>query len=334
VKKASHYKPWRIFSFTGGHKVAFDDGPTFEEPTQPYQQNFTVSWTGLVSRSFTLWGRKLGQYIMIAGLPVIIYTILEFAVFYLLFGDYAYLYIGTISPNPLNLIMNFYLMTVTDVVFLTATIALTIIMIIVYTLVAGATYKFGLDNYGAPDKGDVGGSYSFAFGRIVPLILVQLLVNVIGMVFILPGVVLMSIGMMTMDLYSLAMGSIGFLVGALIALYVGVRLSIAGILVIAEDHSVVDTVKKAFAMTSGQFWHIFAGQILLGIAVVLITMIITLFTIPIALVFGMTIFATLLATVIVLIITQLLFSPLSYIFSVVLYRDLASRTTVAQQEWW
>ena len=66
--------------------MAFDDGPSFEEPGDPYQQDFAVTWTGLVSRTFTLWTRKIVPYMMIAALPIIILTVIEVAALVALFG--------------------------------------------------------------------------------------------------------------------------------------------------------------------------------------------------------------------------------------------------------
>lgn len=313
--------------------MAFDDGPSFEEPGQPYAQDFTVSWTGLVSRSFTLWGRKLAQYIMIAAIPLILYSVIEFVVLYALLGDFAVSLIGAIGSDPTSLILNLFLNN-GGVMYLVIIIPLMILSIIISAVVAGATFKFGLDNYGAPDRGDVGESLSYAMARIVPLVLVQLVVAGISLAILLPGLLLMFIGFITMDLYSILMGTLAMSIGALIMLYVSVRLSVASILVIAEDQSVIDAVKKSFDMTRSQFWHIFAGQLLLSIAVGVIGSIITLLQIPILLLSGGFILAVLVSMVIVSIISSIVLSPLSYIFIVVLYRDLQSRTLVTQQEWW
>ena len=85
-------------------------------------------------------------------------------------------------------------------------------------------------------------------------------------------------------------------------------------------------------MAGGQFWHIFAGQFLLGIVVGIITIVISAFGVTF-LITGVTMTA-LAGVVILAMIASLLTSPLSYIFGAVLYRDLTSRAAIAGQEWW
>ncbi|MHA1637801.1 MAG: hypothetical protein ACTSUB_07275, partial [Candidatus Thorarchaeota archaeon] len=146
--------------------MVFDEKPSSEEPGLPHSQDFTVTWTGLVSRTFTLWSRKLIQYIMIAAIPVIIYAVLEFLVLYAFMGAYSEAYIGTISSDPLSLILDLFLLT-GDLTFLMITIFLMFASVIISAFVAGATYKFAFDNYGSRESGDIRESYSFAMGKLV-----------------------------------------------------------------------------------------------------------------------------------------------------------------------
>lgn len=313
--------------------MVFDEGPSFDEPGQPYTRDYTVTWTELVSRTFTLWTRKLIQYIMIAGIPVIIYAVLEFLVLYAFMGSYATDYIGTISADPLSLILNLFLLT-GDFTFIMIMVSLMLVSVIISSFVAGATYKFAFDNYGSPDSGNVRDSFSFAIERLVPLILMQLIVSGIIIAIMLPGLILTLSSMLTYDLVGIMLGFGVLMISMLITLYVIVRLSVAVVLVITEDNSVIDSLKRAFAMTSGQFWHIFAGQMLMGIAVGLLGMVLIVIALPLTMIFGSAVIGVLIVAVIIGIISQLFFSPLSYIFGIVLYRDLESRTSTTVQEWW
>ncbi len=313
--------------------MVFDEGPSFEEPGQPYQQDFTVSWTGLVSRTFTLWTRKIGHYIILCGIPVIIYAAIEFLVLYTFMGVYAIDYLGTISTDSLSLILNLFILT-GDMTILMIMVSLILVSMIVSAFAAGATYKFAFDNYGSRDSGDVRESFSFTIQKIVPLILMQLIVSAIVIALMLPGLILSIGAMTTYNISTLLMGMGALMIGMLLAMYLSIRLSVAVAIVITEDHSVTDSLKRAFELTSGQFWHIFTGQMLLGIVVGIIGMVMVFVSLPLALLFVGSTIGILLVIVVVGVITQLLFSPLSYIFNIVLYRDLESRTSSSAREWW
>ncbi|MFW9921232.1 MAG: hypothetical protein ACFFED_16635 [Candidatus Thorarchaeota archaeon] len=313
--------------------MAFDDGPTFEEPAQPYGQDFTVSWTGLVSRTFTLWGRKLAQYIMIAFIPLLIFTLIEYAVLYLFYGSLAYLYIGSIATDPFTLILNIFLLT-SDITFILITVIITITSVIISAIVAGAIYKFALDNYGAPDRGDVRESFSYASGRIVKLILVQLIISGISIGFMIPGIILLFLSVLTFDLTLIMTAFAAIAIGALVSFYITVRLAVAPVLVMAEENSVMDSIRRAYALAAGQFWHIFAGQILLALAVGVLGMIVGFLSLPLLIILGSSPMGALITYFLIAVIAGIFFTPLTYIFHAVLYRDLASRSEVTQQAWW
>ncbi len=322
--------------------MAFDEGPSPEGPAQPNQQDFTVSWTGLVSRTFTLWGRKLAQYIAIVGLPIIIIAGIEAVTIWYFLGVAGLATFSAAPTSPFSLItslIGFSGATVT-LPYLAVQLGVSIISMIVFAFVAGACIKLALDNYGTPDKGSVGESMSTAVGKIVPLIVVQLITGGILILLEIPGLVVMSSVIINLtDIYAmqavlgtLLMGMVLMYAGLIIGLYITVRLAVAPALVIAEDKSAIGALKQSFSMAGGHFWHIFAGQILLGIVVGIIGIVITAFGLGFLLT-GITTTA-LIGLIVLAMIAQLLTSPLNYIFGAVLYRDLTSRATIAGQEWW
>jgi hypothetical protein len=319
--------------------LGFDEGQSPEGPAQPNQQDFTVSWTGLVSRTFTLWGRKLAQYIAIVGVPIIIILGLDVVVVWYFLGLTGLSSIGAAPSNPMNLIVQLigYSGSIT---YLFVQLGMIIFSTVVTAFVAGACIKLALDNYGTPDRGSVGESMSTAAGKIVPLIIVQLVNAGILILLELPGMVLMSgIAFNLADITAvhpaigtLLMAMVLLYAGVIVGLYVTVRLAVAPALVIAEDKSAIGALKQSFSMAGGHFWHIFAGEILLALVIGVVTIVISAFGLAFALTGAITI--ALIATILLAIIASLLTSPMSYIFGAVLYRDLTSRAAIAGQERW
>ena len=323
--------------------MAFDEGPSPEGPAQPNQQDFTVSWTGLVSRTFTLWGRKLAQYIAIVGLPIIIIAAIQAVFIWYFIGVVGLETFSAAPTSPFSLITELlgYSGAATNITYIAVELGVSIISMVVFAFVAGACIKLALDNYGTPDKGTVGESMSTAVGKIAPLIVVQLITGGILILLELPGLFMMSsiliidptdiIALQSM-LGTLLMGMVLMYAGLIVGLYVTVRLAVAPALVIAEDKGAIGALKQSFSMAGGHFWHIFAGQFLLGIVVGIVSIVIGAFGLAF-LVTGITMTA-IIGIVVFAMIAQLLTSPLSYIFGAVLYRDLTSRAAIAGQEWW
>ena len=113
----------------------------------------------------------------------------------------------------------------------------------------------------------------------------------------------------------------------ILVFYVSVRLAPTSAVVIAEDRSPMDSIKKAWGITGGQFWHIVIGQIILVIALIVVSVVI-------AMVIMGFVFISFLAALIPALIMGLLFGSITYIFSAVLYRDLESRKEEYAQDWW
>ncbi len=312
-----------------------DDGLGLE-PSAPPEHDFTVSALDLVTRTLKVWVRKLPSYIVLVGLLGAAFSLLTFAVFYALYGLVAFDLLIYVSSDIINTLMGFALaepMLAIEIIIIA--VVLTIVGMVVNAVIAGAGIKFALDDYGAR-QADVGASLSFAFSRLSTMIVVQFLVALIVTGALAPGMFLLLGAMAGIDLYNPSPEALSMvlmalpllLIGGVIALYVGVRLNPSSAVVVAEDLGAVDSIKRAWGLTSGNFWHIFGGQILLGIAVAFISIGLEILLFPLAF-YGQAVTLYLLA-----IISSLVFGAISYIFAAVLYRDLESRSAVTSQEYW
>ncbi|MDF1539555.1 MAG: hypothetical protein P1Q69_11710 [Candidatus Thorarchaeota archaeon] len=311
--------------------MVFDEGPSFEERPQS-NPHFVVSWTELVSRTFTLWGRKLISYLAIASIPVIVSIVLNIVILWLFFGSGAAAFIGLLGTDVLTLLLSI-LMAVSNPLFFVVSIALLFTGVIISAIVSGAVIKLALDNYGAPERGDARDSLSFAFGRIITIIGVQIVVSFILIAFMLPGITMLLLGLLTYDFLMISYSFLAILLGVTVGYYLSIRLSAASAVVIAEDLSAIGSLKRAFALSSGEFWHILAGTFLLAIAVGIVSYIATYAAIPLVLLSGGNILTMLIFTSIVLAAARIITMPISQIFLAVLYRDLAEREHQVTHVW-
>jgi len=304
-------------------------------PLHP-EHDFAVSALDLVTRTLKVWVRKLPSYILIVGLLGVAFSLLTFAVFFALYGLLAYDLMLYVTTDIINTFLGFALAEpLLAIEIITIAIVLTVVGMVVNAVVAGGGIKFALDDYGS-HQADVGTSLSFAFSRLSTMIVTQFLRGLIVSGAMAPGMFLI-LGSLTaidpmnpsMEALSAMMAGLGILlVGAIVALYFGIRLAPSSAVVIAEDLGAIDSLKRAWALTSGNFWHIFGGQFLLGLAVGIIGVVLGMVLFPLAF-YGEAIMLFVSA-----IITSLLFSAINYVFDAVLYRDLEARSSVASQEYW
>jgi hypothetical protein len=248
------------------------------EPSAPAEHDFTVSALDLVMRTLKVWVRKLPSYILIVGLLGAVFSLLGLAVFYALYGVTAFELVNYVSTDIINALLGF---TLADsplaIEIILIAIVLTVVGMAANAVIAGAGIKFALDDYGS-HQADVGTSLSFAFSRLSTMIVAQFLLALIIMGPLAPGMFLIlgsfaSIDPLnpSMEALSAMMTGLGILVlGAIVALFFAIRLAPTIAVVVAEDLSVVDSLKRAWQLTAGNFLHIFGGQILLGIALKLL----------------------------------------------------------------
>ncbi len=306
------------------------------EPAAPPEQDFTVSALDLVTRTFKVWVRKLPSYILIVGLIGVAFSLLQFAVFYALYGTLTFdllLYVSTDIINTLLGLATAEPFVAIEIVIIA--IVLTVVGMIVNAVIAGGGIKFALDDYGSR-QADVRTSLSFAFSRLSTMIVAQFLLTLIVAGALAPGMYLFlgafaSIDPLnpSMEALSAMMMALPFIfIGLVVSLYFSIRLAPTNAVVIAEDLGAIDSLKRAWELTTGNFLHIFGGQILLGIAVGVIALVPGWLLVP--LVF----YDLALVLYVSVLISSLLFIAINYVFAAVLYRDLESRSRVVSEEYW
>jgi len=315
--------------------MEIDDGLGLE-PSAPPEHDYTVSALDLVTRTFKVWVRKLPSYIMIVGLLGAAFSLLTLAVFYALYGLVAFDLLAYASTNIITTLLNFATAEpalAIEIIIIAS--VLTVVGMVVIAVIVGGGVKFALDDYGS-HQADVGASLSFAFSRLSTMIVAQFLLNLIITGAMAPGLFLLFDSLATIDPYNPSMEAISammtglavLVVGLIVSLYFGIRLAPTIAVVVAEDLGAIDSIKRAWELTTGNFWHIFGGQILLGIAMIVISLVLEALLSPLAF------YGSAISLFILTLITSLFFSAIYYVFAAVLYRDLESRSGAVSQEYW
>ncbi len=315
--------------------MAIDDiTPETGPPSQP-GPDYTVGATGLVSRTFNLWIRRIGAYLVIVGLVGAVLAIINSAIAFAIAPTDPQGFLNLIGSNPLDILFQIFMWTgVTDALLLVISILLTVVGFVINAITYGAAIKLCLTDYGDPGAGTIGDSFSYAISRLGVLIGAQLLYGFIILLPVLPGAFLFVLAIPAVDpldpatYSSLLTASVLILVGGIITLYLVVRLlPTIAVVVAEEDKSVVDSLKKAWNISEGNFFHILVGFILFAIVVGIASIVIAGVFLPLALVSPLLVG---LGTI----VAGLIISPLPAIFQAVLYRDLESRTRSSKAEWW
>lgn len=305
--------------------MAFEDG-LGSDSSQQREQNFTGSAYDLISRTITLWARKIIHYIIIVGIIGAACVTVSFLLLFSLYGA-----VNTIGADPLSYLIGYFFSTTTDTGFVLLSLGFTIFAFILNAIIYGAAIKFSLDEYGGPG-GEVGSSFSHSFGRVLNFIIVQLILSFFVAILFIPASNLLFQAMDVIDisdpfnpifpagsLEQLTLAMSILLVGGAFLIYINVRFAPVLAVVIDTDLSPMESLKRAWELTSGNFFHVFGSYILLNVAVLILGIVISggvsMLFLPLSY-----------SLVIETIISALLISSLSFIFTVVLYRDLSSRT--------
>lgn len=306
--------------------MAFED-ELGHDPSQQSDQNYALSATELVSKTISVWARKIIQYIAIVGIIGAACVAVSFVLLFSLFGT-----IGTLGADPISYLLSLLFGATPGYTLAVVSVGFAVFAFFLHAIIYGAAIKYTLDEYGG-SGGDVGTSFSHSIGRIVNIIIVQLILSFFVAIVLTPATVLITQAMDMIDIVDpfnpifpsgaieLLMTAMAlFVIGGIFLIYINIRFAPTLAIVIDTDLSAIDSLKRAWELTSGNFFHVFVSYLLLNIAIVIFSVIVTLvvsFTfLPLAYLY-----------VIEAVVTALLFSSLSFIFTSVLYRDLSSRTS-------
>jgi membrane-anchored glycerophosphoryl diester phosphodiesterase (GDPDase) len=305
--------------------MAFDD-ELGRDHSQPMAQEYSVSASGLVSRTLSLWIQKLGQYIIIVGLIGAVSVAVSFALLFAFFD-----LIGVLGADPISYLVGLLFEPSPNLTLIAVSFGYAIIIFVLNAIIGGAALKFTLDEYSGTG-GDIKGSFSHSIGRTPSIIVVQLILSSLVAIVLTPATILTTRALEMIDIsdpsnpiiqpgaMELLMSAMAlFLVGGIFLFYFQVRFVPTLAIVISTDLSAIDSLKRSWELTSGNFLHVLGGLILVNIAIIALGIVVS---------FGVSL--TLLPDsyryVIESIVTALLFGAISYIFSVVLYKDLLSRS--------
>lgn len=308
--------------------MAFEDDLGYD-PSQPIGHNYTVNASKLVSRTFLVWFRNLLQYIIIIGILSATFIGVSFVLLLVLFD-----YLGTLGTDPLSFLISLILDPLSNPPLIALSLGFAIVTFVINAIVIGAAIKFTLDEYGE-NRGAIGTSFSHSFGRTPTIIIVQLILSSFAAIFFTPATILIFRAFDLIDISNpfnpiippgsleLLISAISLLVvGGVVLIYINIRFAPTLAIVIDTDLSAIDSLKKSWELTSGNFFHVFGGLILLILA-----------TSVLGIVVNAVLVFTLLPESYLLILESLIlsifFSALSYIFTVVLYRDLVSRKEIS-----
>jgi hypothetical protein len=313
--------------------MEIDAGPGIDEQAPP-EGDFVVSATGLVSRTLSVWGRNILTFVILFGVLSAIFTVVRFFVLWMIFGDpvSAQILMGYMGTDPFSFFIGLFSLVQFDLLppamlntFVSVSLLLMVISMIVYAILIGATIKYTIDDYGR-GQSDTGESVSVAMGRSGTLIMAQLIVGFLSALLFAPALLYMLFVPVTVTTLTTFLTLI--LVTFVLVLYVSIRLAPTAAVVIVEDKSAFDSVKRAFDLTGGQFWHVFVGQIVLGIVVVILDIIVGMFLL------GLTLGSGWVGGLLPVIVSGLLFVAIPYVFQAVLYMDLEARDLETSQQLW
>ncbi len=304
--------------------MAFEDDLGYDA-SQPRAQEYALNASGLISRTVSLWSRKFIQYIIIVGVISAASTVLSFVLLFSLFG-----LIGTLGADPISVLVGFFFDPLSNPSLLFLSVGFAIVVFILNAIIYGAAIKFTLDEYGGTG-GDVAASFSRSSKRVLNIVIVQLILGLVVAIILTPASILTLRAMEMIDItdpfnpifppgsIELLMSALGlFLIGGIFLIYMQVRFIPTLAIVIDTDLSAFESLKKSWELTSGHFFHVFGSIILLNIVIIILDLIVSTFV-----TFTRLPDSNLL--VIQSVVAALLFSPLTYIFTSVLYRDLSSR---------
>ncbi len=298
---------------------------------------FAISAFDITVRTMTVWLRRLLEFLVVVGITLGLVQIVGYVTFWIAYGS---LNVNAPTANGegfsiiIGIISN--ILSGSTITYLVP-ILFSIVALIISPIVTGAGIKLAFDDYGNPGNGSVGESFGTGIERSVKLIAINLVVGLIVGAFFAPIVIVMLLMMGVLmgstdpyviinELTKLTGPFLASMIIAVFGIYIWIRFMPAMAVGTVEDLGVIDSVKRAYKLTSGNFWHVLGSMILIGLAVAIIQAVISLMLV------GFTDLVT--AAVISDLISVIILSPINIVFQAVLYKDLYARSVATQETYW
>lgn len=318
-------KPDEMRSY-GGLQMASDKGIDASDV------NNGLSIAELLTKTLALWIRNLKAYVIIVGIILALFTILQASIAFFLYASYNISIfaddIGAFLTMIINAILFPEIVEENYVLNLGISLGLVLVGLLITALVTGGAIKFALDDI-STGKPDLAASVSIGLNKLLPMFLLQAIIASILAVFLSPGQSMMAFGLATDNFEMLVNGLSIFLVLGVIALVLLVQILVSPVVLIARDKSPLESLNISFALTRGKLLHIAFGWILVLVVIFFIDFVISTMVSVIAFPLG-----TEILVLIVSIMNGLFLAPIMPIFYAVVFVDLITRPEITQREWW
>ncbi len=277
----------------------------------------------LLTKTLALWLRNIKSYVIIAGIPLAMFVVLQAIVGYSMYGSLdTTLFasdIGALLTKILNGILFPEINDSNYSVILGVSAVFVFLGLVVAAFVAGSIVKFALDDLtkGAPS---VEYSISSGFSNLAAMLVIQLLIGVIWGICLSPGQTMMVYGVYTEDYQIMINGLSLYIVFGIIAIILLTRIITSPVFIVAFRQNPTESIHSSFALTRGKVVHIVVGWTLLLVVLFIIDFTISSFLSVVGSVIGAET-----ASLIVTILTNLLLGPVMYVFLTLVYADLVTR---------
>ncbi len=297
------------------------------------EDQFAIGASTQVSTVLSLYAKRISAYIGIMLVPVI-YSILFSTIMYLVFEPEMLIYIGYLGSEPVSFIWGTFLLLGEPMPpgvlgpFIGVGGILMLIGFVLNILVLGAAISIALRTYTGQESG-IGTGLGSAIERFPTLLMVMLIIGSLYAIIMIPiqeSLITILEAMMIMDLDAMTQASGMLLVMAIVYILVVALFYPNAAVVMSEEQGAGGSISRTISLTKNNFLHTLGGIILFHIILIVIILAIE-FGLILVLGAGLT-------TIITPFTTLLIITPITYIYQVVLYKDLAARTFQTEQEYW
>ncbi len=298
-------------------------------------QQMKVGALEMVQRTFTVWFRRVLDYILACGIIIAALHLTAGVVVVSIFGMTmeAQQAISVVSLDPSSVVVSLYALIIEQSPLVPYAIVLGVTAIIIGALASGAAVRLVLWDYGNPGQGTVQESVSWSASNLPRVAGTMVAVGVItgGLNAPLRTLISQIQGLSEVQMMQFLIDNSRLFLLAFVLVIVGIYISIRMLPVVAaliyEDTGIADALKRSYELTSGAFWHTVGSYLALAIAVGIVNYFLSLIV-------GSLLYAVYMGSVITYAIVTMLTGPVYYVYVGILYRDLRAREEIRQQQFW